>query len=107
MEECNSLFHSTWCLGQLDLLLEVASRRRDSGVGFSVSCHLAYNIQETKQIPPRPQSSHFIRCVGVCLAPVGSAYPPWELQRKNHANGLDVSPNVMVLATQSNLALSR
>jgi hypothetical protein len=75
----------------------VLLRRRDSGVGFSVSVVTSLIKSEILRQCARPQSSHLARCVCVGHLPFGSAHSPWHLSRKDYANGLDVRLNAMVV----------
>jgi hypothetical protein len=81
----------------------------DSGVGFSVSVVTSPIKSEIFRHYARPQSAHLARCVCVGRFPFGSAHPPWQLSRKDYANGLDVRLNAMVVANpiQSCLPLFR
>ena len=79
------------------LSLEAALRRRDNGAGFSVSVVTMIIRSEILRQCARPQSSHLACCVCVGRRLFGSAHPPWQLPRKDYANGLDVRLNATVV----------
>ena len=85
-------------LRQSGLSLGVASRRRGSGAGFSVSVVALLGTSEILRRCARPQSSHLSRCGCVSHLSFGSTHPPRQLPRQVYANGLDVGLIAMVIA---------